>query len=284
MKYIINRSVVFEPQFGTLSIQNDVLERSFTLLPPACRLLNELIKFEGKPVTREHLLKYVWEDYGFTASDANLNNNISTLRKGFETLEQPRSIILTIPRGGFQLSAHLECLSINSDDLVSQDSTGIPSLKDVQLLNAPFNKEEIHEKKNKITKGIFFKKIDSSKAKKYYFSCSLIVSIIVFSFFLNDNKISKYKISPELIYKEAGCSVYTLDKKIADYNIDLKGFASNFLKKEKIYCSEKKMDLFFEINNERERAEIYFLTKCVVDASGKYSNCENKRIIKEVIQ
>lgn len=114
MKYLINNHVVFDVNAHTLSIQGDA-ERQVTLPEPSWRLLNEFIKFEGKPLTREHLLKHVWEDFNFVASSANLNNHVSVIRRSFMELEETNTLITTLPKLGFKFNAILQPITFKEE-------------------------------------------------------------------------------------------------------------------------------------------------------------------------
>ncbi|MBN5246988.1 winged helix-turn-helix domain-containing protein, partial [Serratia ureilytica] len=109
MKYIFNFSMIFLPSERSLSILNNK-EVEVSLSAPATRLLLELIKYKGKTVTREALLKNVWEDYGFSGSNSNLNSYISEIRKAFIQLGYSEKIIITIPKQGIKLEANIETL------------------------------------------------------------------------------------------------------------------------------------------------------------------------------
>lgn len=83
MKYIINLTIIFDPKGRELVLKNDS-QLSLGLSKPATRLLNELVNNSNIDLSRDQLIKRVWEDYGFSPSNATLNNHISELRKAFE--------------------------------------------------------------------------------------------------------------------------------------------------------------------------------------------------------
>ncbi|MGW1445094.1 winged helix-turn-helix domain-containing protein [Serratia rhizosphaerae] len=107
MKYIINLIIVYTPSEGTLALHNDP-SLKINLSNPANRLLMELIKYNGTTLDRESLLRNVWEEYGFTGSNSNLNTYISELRKSFSSLSENIKVITTIPKVGFRLEAEVE--------------------------------------------------------------------------------------------------------------------------------------------------------------------------------
>lgn len=74
------------------------------LLKPTCRLLSILVRNNKILISRERLLNEVWGDYGLKASNNNLNNYISMLRKAFSSLGED-NIVITQPRLGFRFTA-----------------------------------------------------------------------------------------------------------------------------------------------------------------------------------
>lgn len=68
------------------------------------RLLALLVRNNNITLTRDMLLQQVWEVYGQVASNHNLNNNISMLRKLLAGLGE-ENIIVTQPKIGFRFAA-----------------------------------------------------------------------------------------------------------------------------------------------------------------------------------
>ncbi|WGL77969.1 winged helix-turn-helix domain-containing protein [Serratia marcescens] len=114
MNYVINKEIVFSPERrALLSIEHD--EILITLSNQATRLLVEFIKGNKKPLTKEILLKNVWEDYGLTPSNNNLYMAVSEIRKSFVNLGVNEVIISTIPKTGFLFSASVDILESTKD-------------------------------------------------------------------------------------------------------------------------------------------------------------------------
>ncbi|WP_261437485.1 winged helix-turn-helix domain-containing protein [Serratia proteamaculans] len=103
MIFIINGNVSYNEQAGTLEIINDSSSK-ILLLKPTARLLSLFVRNNNLLVTREQLLNDVWEDYGLKASNNNLNNYISGLRKSLAQLGEDE-ILVTYPRQGFKFVA-----------------------------------------------------------------------------------------------------------------------------------------------------------------------------------
>ncbi|WP_431225008.1 winged helix-turn-helix domain-containing protein [Serratia sp. L9] len=106
MNYIINLTITFDPENRALVLENDI-QQSVELSKPATRLLSELINNNRVNLNRDDILKSVWEDYGFSPSNASLNNHISELRKALTSLGMNKNIIFTVPRVGFRMDAEI---------------------------------------------------------------------------------------------------------------------------------------------------------------------------------
>ncbi len=108
--YVINDSLFFDEAAQTLSLNGE--DENTLLLPsPAVRLLSELIKNNGNLVSRDEILSRVWGEYGFRASNSNLNNYLSILRKQIAALEPQANIITTLPKQGVVFSADVTLLN-----------------------------------------------------------------------------------------------------------------------------------------------------------------------------
>lgn len=119
MAFLINKQIVFSSELKQLSLYLD--SDSYVVLSnPATRLIMEFLQKNGVTLSREHLLKHVWEDYGSTPSNNNLYMAVSELRKAFRILGMTDTVISTIPKAGFLFEAEIEAIQINPLGL-SQD-------------------------------------------------------------------------------------------------------------------------------------------------------------------
>lgn len=82
----------------------DNASNRIALLKPTSRLLSLFIKNNNKLLLRERLLNDVWVDHGLKASNNNLNNYVSGLRKSLAQFGA-EEIIVTYPRQGFKFIA-----------------------------------------------------------------------------------------------------------------------------------------------------------------------------------
>ncbi|MFU2314938.1 winged helix-turn-helix domain-containing protein [Rahnella sp. PCH160] len=100
MIYLIENDIVFNPEDNSLSLLSDA-ESKVAVSNPARRILLLLIEQHGVVVHRETFFKKVWDDYGLTASNNNLNHCISKLRKVISLLGYSDEFIVTVPKVGF---------------------------------------------------------------------------------------------------------------------------------------------------------------------------------------
>ncbi|EIM8480850.1 winged helix-turn-helix domain-containing protein [Serratia marcescens] len=101
MFYVINGWIKFSPEDSQLSSMKDE-EIMLTLSNQTTRLLMEFVKNCDEVLSKDYLLKSVWEDFGLTPSSNNLYSATSELRKAFTNLGETEAIIKTIPKVGFQ--------------------------------------------------------------------------------------------------------------------------------------------------------------------------------------
>jgi DNA-binding winged helix-turn-helix (wHTH) protein len=297
MKYIINNSVVFDVSTANLSIQGDEA-RSVTIPAPACRLLNEFIRYEGQPITREHLLKHVWEDYGFAVSSANLNNNVSALRRSFLSLEQKSPIITTIPRFGFQFDAQVQAIlsdESESNGLSGNNVTNIAVLgphlpayeyaeeseKDNELLAAEM---PVPEKPVKDDSKIRVDKNYVVSKNTVLMVVCLTVFILTFAFYIYNKSrhaLDPDRIEPVFLYSQEGCDIYTLDAHAKPDDSELMTKIKGKVNSEGLNCNSGKYDIFVQINGgDTQRVIVSLFSKCKREADSSYSQCTNKRILE----
>lgn len=111
MIYSINRTIIYNPDDGSLTLTDDIHQESageISLTPTANRLLQILITHQGSVLAREELLEHVWDNYGLKSSNNSLNQYVSMLRRNFTDLGVEETAIVTVPRVGFMFSAELE--------------------------------------------------------------------------------------------------------------------------------------------------------------------------------
>lgn len=127
---IIGNDIVLKP--GKNTIQDIKNGKNAALNNIACQLFLYLLQ-NGKEIsTRDEVLLNVFQHNGARATDANLNQHISSIRKAITTLGHSAEILVTIPRVGFNIieeSIHFN-LNHQPEQLTENDAyQGTPSPK-----------------------------------------------------------------------------------------------------------------------------------------------------------
>ncbi|HGM5336605.1 TPA: transcriptional regulator [Serratia marcescens] len=103
MIFHINNNVLYDEEENTLS-HIDNAATKIVLLRPSARLLSLFIRNNNILLMRDRLLNDVWVEHGLKASNNNLNNYVSGLRKSLAQFGE-ETIIVTYPRQGFKFTA-----------------------------------------------------------------------------------------------------------------------------------------------------------------------------------
>ncbi|KLV04338.1 transcriptional regulator [Photobacterium ganghwense] len=104
MKYKINDFLFYDVTDATLSL-NDSGVSDTQLSITANALLYFLIQHPGI-ITRDEVMKKVWDDNGLTSSNGNLNQYLSMLRKAFRFYDID-NIVVSVPRGRIEINPDL---------------------------------------------------------------------------------------------------------------------------------------------------------------------------------
>jgi len=107
VQYIINGSIVFDKGDGTLKHPetNDAVQ-----LPlPAQRLLLIILESGGEILSRDFLFREVWDKFGLTGSNSNLNQYLSLLRRNMMVFGC-ENFVITLPKVGIRLDEHINIM------------------------------------------------------------------------------------------------------------------------------------------------------------------------------
>ncbi|CAI0881910.1 winged helix-turn-helix domain-containing protein [Serratia entomophila] len=115
MIFHINNNVLFNEDECTLA-HIDNTATKIVLLKPSTRLLSLFIRNNNVLLLRDRLLNDVWVEHGLKASNNNLNNYVSGLRKSLAQFGE-EELIVTYPRQGFKFSADI-IQEVNDHDLI----------------------------------------------------------------------------------------------------------------------------------------------------------------------
>lgn len=101
MRYNINATLIYDASDGTLTLSGCTTPDS--QLSITANVLLHFFLQNRHVVSREEVLKKVWDDNGLTSSNSNLNQYLSMLRKTFRHYDID-NIIVTVSRGNLQLN------------------------------------------------------------------------------------------------------------------------------------------------------------------------------------
>ncbi|MEI9743876.1 winged helix-turn-helix domain-containing protein [Enterobacter ludwigii] len=234
MKFIIELDVVFSPEDKTLSLSNEP-DNSVLISNQANRLLLEMVTNKDEIISRDELIRRVWEDYGFTSSNNSLNVAVSELRKTFSSLGKDPKIISTIPKIGLQFVGAVA-------PVITQNGTLTSIVTD-----------------NKVQPA-------TSIYKKFGFS--LISLTILFSGVYTYNhfkkKLTTHQEYKKLVLTQHKCDIYALGHQA--YNIEeIKNNTAPLLKN----CETQRAKIFYE---KRKNAAL-FIGACTLNNQGEYLKC-----------
>ncbi|MFI8418144.1 transcriptional regulator [Serratia sp. NPDC078593] len=120
--YRIEDSIIFCPK-SIGFYQQSLASEHVAISAAAARLFTLLIKHKGEVVERDTILTKVWDDHGLQASNNNLNQCLSILRRIIKTMGVEKNVIETIPKVGLKIANDvlIEALSISPDgDILSR--------------------------------------------------------------------------------------------------------------------------------------------------------------------
>ncbi|MGQ8816417.1 winged helix-turn-helix domain-containing protein [Serratia sp. NA_13] len=279
MKYIINKIVVFNSEELTLFLyeNNQVVTR---LTKPASRLLLELIQNNKKNITRDDLLERVWTTYGFTASNAGLNNYISELRKAFALLGLVNEIIVTIPKLGFRFEADIvlaEAMLLPSEPM---DNQGDSPNNEVEVEVEVEVEEKMIEKEG--SKKRFYLR-SFTKSKKITVFIVLAVGALLIAILISRYK-EHHNYAPYTKVSELGnCDIYVIGHAETDASHTQK--VIDVLNDKNIDCASSEKDVYYSedrFDRKLQRAEL--ISVCSKNNENHYDNCLNLKIQRDVLK
>ncbi|MEX2951042.1 transcriptional regulator [Serratia fonticola] len=249
MNYIINGSLLFDTEEHLLS--NDQNNKTLTLSAISSRLFCELLK-NPAGVTREHLLNVVWSEHGLTASNNNLNNHISILRKHLEELAGLHDLIKTVPKKGFALNRKHLIVLVEEEG----QSAGV-------------------------VQGATVK--EKSSFRSIYMSLALfIVALLVLFTSLYGDKIHSLfaNTQPKTLYKYKGCVLKTL-REIPEKKREASiAIIMEMISKNGVDCEYDRYDVFFYLSGEEQSANQFrMLSLCRNEHGGNYDHCYSIKVV-----
>ncbi|MBA7845659.1 winged helix-turn-helix domain-containing protein [Klebsiella sp. RHBSTW-00484] len=253
--YIIEGCIYFDEETMALSI-NGEQENTLVLPAPSARLLSELIKTNGTMITREELLVRVWEEYGYRASNSNLNNYLSILRRNLTSLLPQTVLITTLPKKGIVFQAQVEENIVSASEEEPISNTGMIEYVETQ----PEVKPLINWRK--ITQVIFF------------IGCGGL-AIAAAIWWLPPSSLPV--ISERYLFTLSQCRFYSVqDTPLSQHEV------VSIMDKDNISlnCEGYPRDVFITHYEEPGKRRIMtFFAWCQRAGNGKYTRCENSKTV-----
>ncbi|EGX10245.1 winged helix family transcriptional regulator [Escherichia coli] len=212
MSHIINGQIMYDEI--RYSVSNVETHDEILLPATAARLLALFIKYHGTIISRDEILNYVWDKYGYNISNNTLAQYVSLLRKNFKLLGVPGDIIVTVPKSGFLIPEIIEIDLIETSDSVPKELCPVEVDSEINKLSEDLQME-VYSPESIVNLTTETKQKKRFISGKYYFMLFFLVLIISFSYCyfyaLNDNKVKQEK-----IYKTGmidSCPIYVFNRK-----------------------------------------------------------------------
>nr|WP_240783475.1 winged helix-turn-helix domain-containing protein [Rahnella sp. CFA14(1/10)] len=276
MNYLIENHIVFNPEDNSLSLPGDS-ENQIAVSNPARRILLLLIEQQGIVVEREIFFKKVWEDYGLTASNNNLNHCISKLRKAMVTLGYPDEFIVTVPKVGFTIRKEIIIEPYFTHDLSPEPvhNREFKTAPEVGLTEAMPEGEISVPAVLPLTV-----KKESDKPKKKLRHDLMISLLVTTALTLSAFLILYYEVrdpKTELKVAKIGvCDLYSTVPVIVSRKLEFIQLAESFLHKNNIKCKPGNIFIF---QSERFTSPVNtgsvrdFMAQCITDDNHKADIC-----------
>lgn len=236
------------------------------LSKPATRLLSELIHNNNLDLSREDLIKRVWEDYGFSPSNASLNNHISELRKAFDSLGANKDIIITVPRLGFRMEAEIHPVAQG----IQNRGEASEHAKENHPVDDPVN-----------THGVAPLQ-DPGVSSKYRKSKVLTLAVALLLAVIATAAVCITMINKDRIPLNATldrCNIYSPDDSKPPSGFV--GAAKKMMAKEGIDCSHEDTDIYYTgARPDNKLLKIYFMAVCTRNGNSAYQNCKNYKLVE----
>lgn len=105
--FLINETVIFEPELRRLGSLANYPERAVTLHGPVNECLAQLIEHNGEVLTQRYLFSAVWEKQGAVVTTNALYQTISSIRKALKAAGLADDVVKTLPKAGFKCIARV---------------------------------------------------------------------------------------------------------------------------------------------------------------------------------
>lgn len=255
--YILEGCIYFDEHTMALSLDGEQ-ENTIVLPAPSARLLSELIKTNGTMVTREELLVRVWGNYGYRASNSNLNNYLSILRRSLTSLLPQTILITTLPKKGIIFQANIEEVSVRAHQEKVTDSSVICELEALELASEPKAGVDLRPEWRKIIPKFILSG-----------SAGVLFLALIFLFFRTSLPI----MSERHLFTLSQCRFYLIQDTPLSQNEVLSIMDEYDIS---LNCDSYPRDVFVTHYDETgKRRVMTFFAWCQRSGNGKYTRCEN---------
>lgn len=266
--YRINRTVIYNPDDGTLKLIDDDIHQvsagEISLTPTANRLLHLLITHHGSVLQREELLENVWDNFGLKSSNNSLNQYISVLRRNFADLGLEELAIVTVPRIGFMFNQDLEIVTENTP--AAADVAEIPEARHT-VAHTPVASDLAQP--------------PAGKRKRYAFTVIALLALLtvanlshaLYNVFSASNQ--EYE-ARYLIGDLQGCKVYSFYRASTSSRKALLDEVAIQLRQADLTCPPGN-DIYYRIQDtlDGKSAPIHFVSVCYPLADDHYALCHS---------
>lgn len=106
--FLINETILFEPEHRRLGPRKEYPQRALTLHGPVNECLLQLLEHNEQVLTQRYLFSAVWEKQGAVVTTNALYQTIASIRKALKTAGLEEDIIKTLPKEGFKCIAQIQ--------------------------------------------------------------------------------------------------------------------------------------------------------------------------------
>ncbi|HEJ8043610.1 TPA: winged helix-turn-helix domain-containing protein [Serratia marcescens] len=265
MKYIINLIVTFDPDSRLLMLRNND-QLAIGLSKPGTRLLIELVKNNKNELTRETLIKHVWEDYGFSPSSATLSNHISELRKAFEALGVSKEILITVPRVGFKMDAE-----IHPETKPPKENGSVEMIDPADTANEPVKQKNVTPDSTDSGYRRTLQRMLKPSLALIFALLAIAAAMKLMTQHSNEE--------PVLIDVQDKCNIYTQGNNKP--SSEQSAHARKMLSDAKIDCAQINRDIYYiEARPANDKLKVYFMAVCTKSTNMNYQTCNNYKLVE----
>lgn len=271
MKYKINAFIIYDAVGGTLSLKEDEVDTQLSITANA--LLFYFIQHRGV-ISRDDVLKAVWDDNGLISSNSNLNQYLSLLRKAFRQYGI-ENIIVTVARGRLEFNSEVSLELI--DDIKISPIESINSLHEIDeatvVLSPTLNSlpQPVEEPNATSPLSPETKEVCWYFASAAFLLCSVLLAVMVY---LSNQPSLPINMT---VLEHSNCDVLSNEKMI-NATVAQK-YVQNFDQVRNnlnLVCVEKERFVFFYGDKlQTNGLGRVFLAHCAVNEDNPFSYCDN---------